>query len=907
MSTSKKEKKAASGLISESFNLEFNARGITSLKRVNDAFDTDYIREDMNLGDVMIAYRKEGGEWIKTSTVDLSEKASPVITEKTCTLACACNEDLEVTVTYTLDGNSLLWSLQCANCSESPVEIGDIGLSFPFNTHYTWDKETTLTKRVLRHSYVSGHGSFMFWLRCNSVGPYLVMTPQKGTHLEYYDIIETDNRRHDYNAFIHSTVTGTETVEKGGNWRQPFTSVTLAPKGEENDTVSYGFEFCWADGYDAIRQVLVDKGCFDIEVIPGMVIPTDLSAQFSLRTTNMIDAVEAEFPDQTDITYIGEKQKDVHVYTVTFTRLGENMLTVRYNGDQHMYLEFFVTEPVETLIKKRSAFLVNTHQHRDPDKWYNGVYADWNMDNQVLLSPDNKDRIIGWREYMVTCDDPALGKAPMVAAKNVNFPDEKEIESLEYYIDNFVWGGLQRTEEELFPYGIYGIPHWKKNRESDDVGPRGNLHIWRIYDYPHITLLYYLMYKIAKFFPELPMKHSKEEYLRRAFGTARAFFTIPLEITEWTAYKTGTYNELIINSLINELHELEWKEEAECLRIHWERKISNFVGDEVNPFGSEYAFDSTGFESTHAFAKYALEHCIPDDADERKARFKIKRKAAEAFMEMQTEYNLFCRGWLETSYYHYGSDYRGESSRYTLSYMAQMGGWSILDYGLYYAENPFPYLRLGYASYLSSWALMNTGTPESNYGYWYPGKENDGAAGGGFEPAPYAKTWLDQEQGRGSWYYSCEIDLGFNGGLRMAATVVADDPIFGLNAMGGDLQKTDTGVKVIPKDGLQRRFHMVTDSRRLHLLLKRDGFLAKPGIDVADDLSSISFQVENRWPHYHETEIVIEGLPKGKYRVTVAGTGLTMLDIKEGEKTTVMIPVNGEHFSRKIEIIRWEK
>ena len=24
---------------------------------------------------------------------------------------------------------------------------------------------------------------------------------------------------------------------------------------------------------------------------------------------------------------------------------------------------------------------------------------------------------------------------------------------------------------------------------------------------------------------------------------------------------------------------------------------------------------------------------------------------------------------------------------------------------------------------------MNSGTPESNYGFWFPGKENDGAAG----------------------------------------------------------------------------------------------------------------------------------------------------------------------------------
>ena len=38
-------------------------------------------------------------------------------------------------------------------------------------------------------------------------------------------------------------------------------------------------------------------------------------------------------------------------------------------------------------------------------------------------------------------------------------------------------------------------------------------------------------------------------------------------------------------------------------------------------------------------------------------------------------------------------------------------------------------LRLGYGSLLSSYALMNTGDEASNYGYWFSGKENDGAAG----------------------------------------------------------------------------------------------------------------------------------------------------------------------------------
>ena len=48
-----------------------------------------------------------------------------------------------------------------------------------------------------------------------------------------------------------------------------------------------------------------------------------------------------------------------------------------------------------------------------------------------------------------------------------------------------------------------------------------------------------------------------------------------------------------------------------------------------------------------------------------------------------------------------------------MSYMAKMGGWSILDYGKYFADDPYDWLHLGYASYLSSWSLMNTGTGDS--------------------------------------------------------------------------------------------------------------------------------------------------------------------------------------------------
>jgi len=237
-----------------------------------------------------------------------------------------------------------------------------------------------------------------------------------------------------------------------------------------------------------------------------------------------------------------------------------------------------------------------------------------------------------------------------------------------------------------------------------------------------------------------------------------------------------------------------------------------------------------------------------------------------------------------------------------------MGGWAILDHALYFAEDPAPYLRLGYASFLSSWCLMNTGTPETNYGYWWPGKENDGGAGSGFVSDAWGRSWIGKEQKRGAWQYSAEIDLGFGGALRTAATIVTDDPMFGIVALGGELARERTpvqsgneavreGVKetgneggqgsgsietmrVIPRDGLRKRFHAVLGGRRLHVELDRDGFARERPISVREDLGEIAFDLENRTSDAHETVLELSGSAPGTYEVFLNGKSLakTALD-----------------------------
>ena len=865
------------------FILRFDPAGISSLKRANDKHDTEYIRKGETLGHVVVRYRMPEGTWqaFFTKEADAARRRVRISPgSDTPQQYVVYNEsgwddyfaDLEFHERFRVEGDALYWTLHFRNLTHKPLELGDIVLPLPFNSQPRWDKTIMYTQRVVPHRFISGHGSFLYWMRPNSEGPYLVMIPVaecplfesstnernfKPVKLEYFDR---------NGVYIHSAVSLPTAIAKGGSWRQSPTSATLTPKYSPDDELTYVFKFRWADDYEGVRDILYEEGLFDIHVIPGMTVPSNLDVMLSLRTKNAVSAIIPEFPDHTQLEELDQKAEDTRVFKIKFSRLGENKLTVNFGRDQTMFLEFFVTQPLETLMKKRAAFLVRKQQHRNPSRWYNGLFSEWDMRHRVLRGPDDTD---GLRRYVLSCDDPGLCKAPYIAAKNAAYPSAEEIEAVEYYLENFVWGKLQCTDSEPYPYAVYGIPDWKTNRESKPEDREGwTGHVWRVFDYPHVINLYWSMYRVAKYYPGLTKYQDADGYLDRAFGTAKAYFTIPHQTADWDASALGNYDELVIPYLIAELYGKGWREKADWLKERWEGKVAHFINDRPNLFHSEYPYDPTGFESYQAYARYAVEEF---------SHMNMTREDARKFMEEEIALNIAARGWLETAYYLLG----GERS---LRYMSQMGGWAILDYGLYFAKDPTDYIRLGYASFLSSWALMNAGTPDSNYGFWYPGKENDGAAGSAFVMQAFGRTWLGKEQGRGPWFYSCEIDLGFGAALRTAATVVTDDPLFGLFAFGGSIARTGNDIEVIPRDGLHQRFHVVRGNLRFHLLLERDGFSREKPIRFNDSLDEVSFMLENRAGDDHTTSLFISGLPPGHYELLCDGCSVAMVESSMSKK-----------------------
>jgi hypothetical protein len=878
------------------FQVQFDKAGITSLKYVGDNYDTDYIADEATLGHVRIRYKMGETEWRQFSTDDPKNKYQRLPDDRSRRalqqLAAVYNPqswirneyyaDLELTARFRVEANELYWTIFVRNPTHKPIVLGDIFLPLPFNTSKRWDKEITYTQRVVQHQYISGHGSFVYWMRPNGEGPFLVMTP-----LAKCPLFEPTRSEMNFapakleyadrgGVYILSGRRAEEDKTRGGNWRQPQTTHTLTPTNSQRDGITYAFKFRWAKDYDGVRDILFEEGLLDVNVVPGMTVPLGTEASVSIRTRSPIRSIEPEFPAETKLVPPSQNGQSA-IYKVRFSHLGENKLMVHFGKDQYAVLEFFVTEPLATLIKKRAAFLVSHQQHRDPTKWYNGLFSEWDMKAKVLRSPDEKD---GLADYILASDDPALSKAPYIAAKNIEYPNAGEIAAVEYYLQSFVWGKLQMTTEEPYPYAVYGIDNWRINRESKPEDRYGwTEHVWRAYDYPHMVHLYWSMYQVAKHYPDLVHYLDSAGYLERAYGTARAFYTYPLQFASWSANEVGNYNELVIADLIAELDSVGQNDKAELLRKFWEEKVEYFINEQPDLFYSEYPFDPTAFESTGAFAHYALEQVKTPQRS-----LKVTATDAERFSAEQLACNMATRGWLEPNYWQMGVEGN-------MRYMSQMGGWSILDHALHHARNPYSYLRLGYASLLSSWALMNTGTSESNYGFWYPGSENDGGAGSAYVPQAYGGNWFGKQQSRGAWQYSGEIDLGFAAALRAAAVIVAADPIFGWVAYGGELRRTQDRIEVLPQDGVGRRFHFMGRKGQFHLALAGDGFAVGVPIRLDTDLRAIAFAIENRDPdqRQHTTSITVTGHP-ATYDVLVNGKAGGRIN---NVRHTVSLPISG--------------
>ena len=242
------------------------------------------------------------------------------------------------------------------------IEIGDLAVPFNF-AERTGARGDIYTRKLLRHALCRGPRLVDLLAAEQRRGPVSRHDARPGRRSSS---IRTTRAAWAAAAPAPSRRTSTRRRPAprsplGGNWRLPVTNLMLAPKGQQRACHLHLPLPVGARLRRCPRRAATPRASSTRRSCPGMVVPTDLPALFSLRTKNAISCRSSRSTRRA--TKIETLAHDGGRYerriACSFRASARTRCAVNYGDGQWTTLEFFVTEPLETVIQKRAAFLVS--------------------------------------------------------------------------------------------------------------------------------------------------------------------------------------------------------------------------------------------------------------------------------------------------------------------------------------------------------------------------------------------------------------------------------------------------------------------------------------------------------------------------------------------------------------------
>ncbi|MFD1179431.1 DUF5695 domain-containing protein [Paenibacillus puldeungensis] len=846
---------------------------ITNLQIVGDSFPTNYVMNKTNapqqnttdhqwLGELMFTYRLNNGAWTTAWTNRSADARTQSKSGSTINVTYQNSSNAQgirnfrVNESYALENDYLRWSITVTNTSSQTLEIGDFGLPLPFNEYWSGgNNEQIYETRVVTHSNVANNNSYITVQRPSGIGNTLMMVPDTatGAGFEY-----TDNWRIEEHPgskwaadqggwpegltvyYIHSNV-----IKSTNRGYLPNTSLVLQPGASK----TYAFKFFKAGNEQAVKDRLYSEGMVDFTVVPGMIVPVDQTAKFSLRTSKPIASVTAQYPSQTTITSLGTAQGGHHLYSLSMSHLGQNDITVSYGSGEKTVLQFYAIEQIGDALQRHATFMVNKQQWNVPGDIRDKVFDDWMMDNNSKRNVFNG--YWGWG------DDWGLTHGQFLAEKNVQKPVASEIAAMDQYLETAIWTNLMNGHHSDYLIHDFLMP-------EPNTTPT-----YRGYAYPHVYNTYFSMYKIAKLYPDLVnYTHPRTTYLLRAYNIFKALYDGPVSYN----WNTGLMGELTTPDIIKALQDEGYTAQANDMINKMRTKYNNFKNT-TYPYGSEYNYDNTGEESVYTLAKMNNNQSMMN-------KINTKVRATRGHMPLWYFYSV-------------PVTITGEPW-WNFQYTVALQGYAMDDWVRSYSANPEVEQRMTYASKLGNLSAINSGQISSDpadvgaVAWTYQmTKGNHGALGVG--DGPLFNGW------RGM---SGEADLGLWGAIKILSCDVSVDPLFGLYGYGCDVTEDGASYVVTPKDGVNQKLNLITE--KFGMALERDTYTAAT---VAKAKNELRFTLSSATPGTaHTTKVTLNGMAAGSYKVLINDTAAGNFTAVNGSPAVVSLNIGtGSTYDIKIQ------
>lgn len=748
-----------------------------------------------HVGDINLRVRLPGGDWRDFASaharkpITILPPRGDVIAAADITASMGAGAPFTVERRWVNEDGLLALRFRITNTAGQALEIGGLGMPMVFDNILTGRSlDEAHAQASFVDPYIGRDAGYLQVTRLNGRGPALLVLPEKGTPLEAYVPLKNPGEAKDSAIFTENSPRGQtsegfydwtvhsigfadcEWRRAGEQWNVP-TGRTLQP----GETMEVGVRMTEAPTIRAIEQTLIANKRPVAIGLPGYVVPTDQQAWLFVMAPSAIKSIESAPTGAIDVARSGSVKGWARL-SVRGRGWGPVRLTLTYAKGEKQTVNYFVTKPLDQVMADLGRF--STTQ-----QWYEGKGDPFGRSPAILTYDNEAKEIVDVepRVWIAGMSDEGGGGSWVAAmAKQLDNPDAAEIAKLERLVDETVDGRLQLASGEhaggvrksLFYYdpakfpGLYKNPDdWKswtswKEKAANDLG--------RAYNYPHVAIGYWVLYRTARNHEGLVRRHDWRWYLLHAYQTVTAMMRDAPHYAQF-----GLMEGDVFVDILKDLKREGLTAEAATMERLMKGRADHWRTLKY-PFGSEMPWDSTGQPEVYAWMRY----------------FGF-RPQADITREVILGYDPAIPSW----------GYNGNARRY----------WDFLYAGKYARiERQIHH----YGSALNAVPLFDafrqnpadTHLLRVAYGGMMGGITNidqSGFSSAGFHAWPDMMKWDP---------YSGDYGMGFFGHAYAAATYIVNDPIFGWLGYGGNVSVARGTVSIAPKDGARTRLFIAPEA-----------------------------------------------------------------------------------------------
>ena len=741
----------------------------------------------VHIGDIHLRLREAGGAWRDFSSaaarkpIRILPSRPGELAAADITLSMGSGFPLTVERRWVKEKGVPALRFTLVNRGKLPIEIGVLGLPMVFdNIISDRSLEEAHAQASFTDPYIGRDAGYLQVTRLSGKGPALLVLPERSTPLEAYvpipDVrrekggIFTDRspRAQTSEGFYDWTVASKGYVDRewksaGEQWNAP-TSITLAPGA----TRIVGVRFVLSPSIRAIEDSLAAQGRPVAIGVPGYVVPMDMDATLFVKSQRPITRIESIPAGALSATQQGKVGGWTRI-ALKAHQWGRARLALSYTDGTVQTIGYFVTKPLDQVMADLGRFTTQQQFYEDKGDPFHRAPAilSYDRDAGKILTQEPRVWIAGMS------DEGGAGSWVAAAAKQLDNPDPTEVAKIEALIDKTVIGTLTVAEgpargavrKSIFYYdpeqhpGYYDAAFdwrswtsWSK-KDAADLG--------RAYNYPHVAIGYWVMYRLARNHLGLVRVHGWRWYLDHAFLTVEAMMRDAPYYTQFGLMEGDVFVDILKDLQREGLADQAAKMEG------WMKSRADHWKTLDYPFGSEMAWDSTGQPEVYAWMRYF--HHQPQ-AD-------VTREAILGYDPTIPSwgYNGNARRYWD---FLYGGKYP-RIERQIHHYGSTLNAIPLFDA---YRANPadMHLLRVAYGG------LMGGITNIDQHGF--------GSAA--FHSWPDMMKWDP---------YTGDYGMGFFGHAYAAATYLVKDTRFGWLGYGGNLEQHGAVLHFEPKDGARTR------------------------------------------------------------------------------------------------------